>query len=104
VVLGDGLSYLQPFKRFSHSWKKLSKSLSLLNFQKPINTGLSLAGLVVSFFSLECQEGVERGFGVMPGFQWLWRQVPSLLRSLCSLGSFNKQALDQLWFLLFIAA
>ena len=57
----------------------------------------SLIGSLSVYYSIMCQEGVECGFGIGPGFQWLCRHVPSLPDSPCSLGSLNKQSVDQLW-------
>lgn len=56
-----------------------------------------LIGEFSVFYGLVCQEGLDCGFGIQPGFQCSCHHVPSLLHSLCSLGSFNKQAVGQLW-------
>ena len=73
--------------------EKTKQSLSLWNFQKPINTGLSLASSV--FTTASCAKK-ELNVDLESGLDFSCH-VPSLPDSPCSVGSLNKPPVDQLW-------
>lgn len=76
--------------------EKIKQIIIPIEFPGAPKRWFSLAGSVISV-ALVRRERVGCGFGILPGFQGLWRHVPSLPHSLCSLGPFSHQAGGQWW-------